>query len=46
MLCRLFSKIQHIVIAEKKINKFNGLFDELILILLNNTKARRGYMRQ
>ena len=35
MLCRLVSKIQHIVHAGKKSIKFNGLFDELPLILLD-----------
>ena len=45
-MCRAFINIQHIVLTIKIPLKFNGLFDELILILLATTKkpveANRG----
>ena len=45
-MCRLITNIQHIVLKRKKPIKFNGLFDELILILLDNiekpVEANRG----
>ena len=45
-MCRVITNIQHIVLKRKKLLKFNGLFDELILILLNTpqmpAEANRG----
>jgi hypothetical protein len=45
-LCRLIKRIQDIVLIRKKSLKFNGLFDELVLILLDTIQkpieANRG----